>query len=40
MKNPNNDFIAACDEVVGQMESVVIDISYARTKVQIKLWTR
>ena len=32
MKNPNNDFIAACDEVVGQMESVVIDISYARTQ--------
>ena len=32
MKSPNNDFISACDEIIGQMESAVIDIGYMRTQ--------
>ena len=31
-ENPNNDFISACDEITGQMESTAIDVNYLITK--------
>ena len=31
-ENPNNDFISACDEIAGQMESTAIDVNYLITK--------
>ena len=30
--NPNTDFISACDEIVGQMESTIIDMDYMKTQ--------
>lgn len=32
MTNPNKDFISACDEITGQMESTVVDINYLVTQ--------